>query len=147
MLKATRLISKILPGFFLIVLTGVVGAVLLDVPKFYGLSNRARVINGAVTAKEPENHMSVWFEYNVDGQMFRSAGRAGDIGKSFETIQIGEIVPVYYDPLNPAACTMGKPDRYLESSLFGTGFILVGVTILFLIFMIKRRMNNDDLQA
>src|ERR1044072_589904 len=135
MSKPTRSTLMILPGLFLAIILGVIGAALLDVPKFLRLTRHAQIVDGTVILKERENHMSVWCEYKVDGQMFKSAGRAGDVGKTFEAIQIGEIVPVYYDPMNPAASTIGNPERYLQSSLVGTGVIFIGVTVFFIIFV------------
>jgi hypothetical protein len=116
----------------------VIGAWLLDLPKFYSLTQHGQAAFATVVSKEPENHMSIWFEYRVDGRTYKSAGRAEDIGKSFGEIQIGEDVPVYYDSSNPLSATMGRPEKYFYSSLRGVCFILVGLGGSFIVYVLKR---------
>lgn len=146
MSNAKRLVVTILLGFVLAVLMGVVTAVIIDVPKFYRLTKYAHLVDGTVTSLERENHRAVLVRYKVEGQNFETAGQAESVGKSFETIQIGDIAPVYYDPSNPTTSTLGKPNRYLHSSLMGTGFVFIGVLFSFLLFVIKSRITKNNLR-
>jgi hypothetical protein len=131
--------TAVILGFLLVsVLVTIFGAVLLDVPKFYSLVKNSRSTLGTITAKQPENHMAVQFEYVANGQKFESVGRAEDIGESFNEIQVGREVPISYDSSNPSSATMGEPNRYLYSSLRGTLFIFVGLLICFVLFVLKR---------
>ena len=119
-----------------------IGIVFLDVPKFYSLTKHAVPAYGTVVSKEPSNHMSVWFEYQVDGHGYRSAGTAGDIGRSLGEIEIGEKVPINYDESDPAFAVMGDPHKYLYSSLRGTVFLAIGVIFLSLVYVLKRRWKG-----
>lgn len=115
------------------------GAFLLNVPKYYSLVRHAQPTVGIVKSKERENHMSVWFEYTVDGHLFKSAGRAGDIGRTFDSIQNGEAVTVYYDQSNPASATMGEPSKYLNASIRGTCFIFTGLMLCSLLYELRKK--------
>jgi hypothetical protein len=134
-----RNLTVVILGFVIAnVLLTIVGAVILDVPKFYSLVKNSRSTLGTIISMQPENHMAIQFEYVANGQKFVSVGRAEDIGKSFNEIQVGREVPVSYDSSNPSSATMGEPDRYLYSSLRGTLFIFVGLLICFVLFVLKR---------
>ena len=134
-----RELYKIL-SYLVILIVGmsVIGAWFLDVPKFCSLVLNSVVSQGTVVSKEKENHMSVWFEYKVAGRTFRAAGRAGDIDRTFETIQIGESVPVYYDATNQESATMGDPNKYLRSSIRGTAFIFFSLIVVSLLYLVKQ---------
>lgn len=125
--------------FLVILLITATAALFLDVPKFYSLVRYGRLADGVVISKQRENHMSIFFEYRVDDHFFQSVGRAEDIGKSFDAIQIGEAVPIYYDSTDPASATMGDPNKYLKSSIIGTCFILGGLVLCVLLYALKRR--------
>ena len=108
------------------------------VPRYYSLMRHAQPINATVTSKEPENHMSVWFEYQVDGRTYRGAGRAGDIGETFSSIQTGDQVPIVYDSSDPASAIMGDPQEHLKASLRGVIFISFGLLLMFVIYIWRR---------
>jgi hypothetical protein len=134
-----RNLTVVILGFVIAnVLLTIVGAFILDVPKFYSLVKNSRTTLGTIISTQPENQMAIQFEYVANGQKFVSVGRAEDIGKSFNDIQVGREVPVSYDYSNPSSATMGEPGRYLYSSLRGTLFIFVGLLICFVLFVLKR---------
>jgi hypothetical protein len=137
MLSIQKQITALLIFLIVALLIVGIGAMLLDVPKYYSLVNNARLTTGTVISKEPENHMAIQYEYEANGQRYTSKGRAEDIGKSFETIEIKESVPVYYDMSNPSSASLGEPNRYLSSSLRGTVFISICVALFFFLYVIK----------
>lgn len=145
MLKAGR--SAILLSVFFIVslLLTVVVALSLRVPEYYSLVKNAHPTTGSVTSKERENHMSIRFEYRVGKQVFTSVGVAEDIGRTFESIQLGEVVPIVYDDTDRGFAVMGDPRRRLNSSLRGTGFGFVGLLICFLLFALRQRYRARKL--
>jgi hypothetical protein len=124
--------------FLIAGVVAVIGAMALDVPKFYSLVRNAHCTTGTVVAKQPENHMLVQFKYEVNGEIHTSGGRAEDVGRSFDSVQIGDEVPVYYDTSHPASATMGDPNKYLSAGLRGTAFILIGLTVCFFMYILKR---------
>ena len=79
--------------------------------------------------------MSVWFQYGIGDQVFTSAGRAEDIGRTFDSLQIGETVPISYDSTEQSSAVLGNPEKYLFSSLRGTGYAFVGLLICFLLYV------------
>jgi len=124
--------------FILDVIVTIVGAVMLDLPKFYGLTSNAGRTDGTVTSKERENHMSIRFEYEANGRKFTSLGRAEDLNTTFDQIEVGAHVPVSYDPSNPAFAILGDPRRYFYSSLRGTIFIFTGLIVCTLLYVLTR---------
>src|SRR5437868_14758424 len=71
-----------------------IGLLFLNIPKFYSLVRSGRETTGTVTMKERENHMAIRIAYEVEGQKLFTVGSAGNIGRTFESIEIGEKVPV-----------------------------------------------------
>lgn len=150
MLKAGR--SSILLSVFFVVslLLTVVVALSLRVPKYYSLVRNAHPTTGSVISKERENHMSIWFEYRVGNQFFTSGGVAEDIGRTFDSIQIGEVVPIVYDDTDQGFAVMGNPRRHLNASLRGTGFGFIGLLICTLLLALRQRYRarklNEDIR-
>lgn len=135
--SSRKIIRKFLGILFVGFILGAIGAFLLSVPRYYSLVRRAQPALGTVKSKERENHMAVWFEYAVDERLYQSAGRAEDVGKSFDAIQVGEAVQVYFDSSNPSSATIGDPSRYLYSSIRGTLFVIVGYVFCILIYFLR----------
>ena len=127
-----------------IVLIGVtmLAAILLDFPKFYSLANHARSATAKVTSKERANHMSIRFQYEVDDQIFSSVGRGEDIGKTFETVEVGDMVPIVYDTSNPQSSVMGEPEKYLYGSIRGIAFIFLGLSVCLLWYLFRLRLRK-----
>ncbi len=138
MAKSKNFIIVLLAFFFVLFLT-MITAMLIGLPRFYSLVHNARYATGVVVSKERENHMSIWFQYPVEGQIFRSAGQAEDLERAFDGIQIGETIPVSYDSTNYGSAVMGRaPEKYMYSSLRGTGFAFVSLIVCFSLYALKR---------
>ena len=105
MAKSKNFIIMLVAFFFVLFLT-MITAMLIGLPRFYSLAGNAHYSTGVVVAKEPENHMSVWFQYTVEGQIFRLAGQAKDLERPFDGIQIGETIPISYDSTNYGSAVM-----------------------------------------
>jgi len=142
MTKSRKTIASLLVIIMGASLVAAISGWLIGVPRYYSLTRNARLANGTVTSKEPGNHMSVWYEYKVDGRTYRSAGSAEDIGKTFDAIQVGEQISVYYDQSNPASALSGDPQKYLYESLEGVCFVFFGVIILVSIYFLKRGVSG-----
>lgn len=85
--------------------------------------------------------MYISFKYEVSNQVFKSGGHAEDIGKIFESIQLNEKVPVWYDPANPEIATLGNPDKQLKSSGLGILFVSLIPILFFVSYKFKKKFG------
>ena len=136
--KITRVASIII---LITIMAAVIGAMLFDFPKYYQLSRYGIETQGTIISKEKENHMYISFNYEVRNQIFKSGGRAEDIGKNFESVQLNEKVQVYYDPNNPEIATLGNPSKQLKSSIFGICFVSIIPTLFLVGYELKKRFK------
>jgi hypothetical protein len=88
--------------------------------------------SGLVIAKEPKNHRSIRYEYNVDGTRYEDSMTAGwmDI-PPLDEIRIGQAVVVTYWPDHPSVSTPGNPHTLSEYWLGP----LVGAPLVFAFFL------------
>ena len=126
---------------FVLILLGTTGltAYLVDLPKFYSLNQNVRSGTGKVISKERANHMSIGFQYQVDDQVFSSIGNAGDIGRTFDSVEVGDSLPISYDTSNPQSAVIGQPQKYLFSAIRGMVFVFLGLCISLFWYLIKGR--------
>ena len=68
-----------------------------------------QMILGTIGQKFPDSHLSFSFSYKVDGQEHEGSGYAGQIGRSFDSIQSGDNVIVFYNRRHPASYTLDTP--------------------------------------
>ncbi len=119
----------------------IVGVYLSNLPKYYRLSENAVETQGKVISKESHAHIS--FEYQVNNQKFKSGGRTSFINKDFESVQLNDMVSVYYDPSAPEDAILGSPDEHLKSGFVETGVITFIPILLFGIYKIKSIANAE----
>jgi hypothetical protein len=74
---------------------------------------------GRITAKEPVNHHSIRYAFSVGGQQFTGAQMAGIVGIPFDSVTVGDAVPVVYDPRNPTKSFPGDPSALLSWCYIG----------------------------
>jgi hypothetical protein len=88
----------------------------VNVPRLYSLTRRGAATCGSVTALEPNNHQTVRYSYQVNGQTYAGAQQGTDIGvlKTFSS-QCEEFV--HYLPENPAISCFGDPAPMLSNEL------------------------------
>jgi hypothetical protein len=120
-----------------VLLTTIVGGLALNVPRDYSLVTNARTTIGIVVSKDSKQHRTVYFDYQVNGQTFRSGGSAEDAGTSFEAMEIGQTVPVTYDATNYSSALIGLPNKHLNDGLRLLGFQFLMVTFTFVGLAIK----------
>ena len=142
MVKSKNLILLIVFAT-LALLTTVFWAMAIRLPAAYSLVQNGQSAMGTVVSLERENHRSVRFQYQVDGQSFTSLGSAENIGRTFELMQIGETVPITYDATDHGSAVMGPPERFLYDGLRGIGFAFIGLTVSFLLYLWKRRVSKS----
>jgi hypothetical protein len=109
----------------------------LDGVKYLRLAKLSRETRGSVISKEPDNHFFIRYSYQVDGQAYQGIGSAGRGNPSFEDLNLGDPVRVYYDPENPNSSLLGNPSQQFASisrgviftTLLGPSFCLLGLYI------------------
>jgi hypothetical protein len=81
--------------------------------------------SGTVTAKEPNNHQSIRYEYSVGSTRYTGISAAGFGGlPPFDQIRVGDQIPVSFLPQRPTISLPGDPrDVYMSWS--GLLFIVV----------------------
>ena len=113
-------------------------------PDTYRLMKTGLTIRGEVTNKQAANHQTVNYSFVVDGKTYTWGGHAGDIGKEFSQISIGQQVPVTYEPDNPTNSCLGDPDVIfypdLRLSIFASLFPTV--MLIFLAFKYIPELKN-----
>jgi hypothetical protein len=112
-----------------------------------GLNEYTSPIYGKVTAKEPENHAAVHFNYEVDGKKYDGSGQAGRGNPAFDQLQIGQSIVVFYNPKNPEKAILGYPQLYAQSDYFGvlfvaTTFSSVIIVPLILIYVLYQKTKR-----
>lgn len=125
-----------------ILIAMIAGAVFLEVPKYYRLSRSGRETIGKVVSKEREKHNTINLQYSVEGRTFESGGFAEAVGRSFDTLSVGDQVVIYYDPDDPGKSTLGDPVGYLKTSLRGTLFISFIPLLAYISYKVKTRSKR-----
>jgi len=120
------------------------GALLLEVPKYYRLDEHGIKLSGRIIELQLLNHASVRYEYEVDSRPYTGIGHAGDIGSTFDDLRPGESVSVFYDPQRPEFSCLGEPRQHLNSLLRGTGLISTFPTLFFLAVKIRGVLRRSQ---
>lgn len=106
----------------------------LDGVKYFRLAKLGSETRGSVISKEPDNHFFIRYSYQVDGQAYQGIGSAGRGNPSFEDLNLGDPVRVYYDPKDPRSSLLGDASQQFASisrgvmfaTLIGPSFCLLG---------------------
>jgi len=122
----------------------VIGLNITDRAKYQALSNGSGVY-GNVASKEPSNHQIIRYTFQVNGQSYNGVGHGGHGNPSFDNLNVGDRVIVFYDPANPTLSCMGYPQSQARVWLGGIIFLVifvplwpVAMTILILVIVSKR---------
>lgn len=92
-----------------------------------------RRTEGWVTLKEPDNHQNVHYTFIVNSQTYTGIGHGRQGGlPDFEQVQVGQKVPVVYDPADPNVSSMGDPGKLLRSG----NFLTIAIAITFPAFIL-----------
>jgi hypothetical protein len=102
----------------------------LDWRKWHGLSARAVETKGRVTAKEPENHNFIRYSYQVGQQNYEGLGSVGGANPTFEHLNIGDLITVFYDSDDPETSIAGDAHAQSSSIVMAVVFgVIVGPPI------------------
>lgn len=93
-------------------------------------------IYARVVAKEPENHQTIRYVFDLNGVEYTGSGAAGAGNPSFQEIQIGDDVVVFYNPSNPQESILGNPWEDLGAQYTGIMFSTIVFPILPMAFLL-----------
>jgi hypothetical protein len=103
----------------------VIGMIATDWREYYELSERGIKAEGRVVAKEPENHKFIRYSYEAGEQTYSGIGSAGRGNHSFEDLNIGDPLVVFYDSDAPSISCLGYPSSHLRDSTAGIMFLVL----------------------
>ena len=122
---------------FLTIGCAIGGAGVLNLRKFYELSERGVPVQGQITSTEPENHGAIHYSYSVKQQRYSGIGGAEDMRRKFDEVTVGDTVPVVYNPADPESSCLGDADKQFTSLTHGFFFISLFPTFTFLVYYLK----------
>jgi hypothetical protein len=67
-----------------------------------------------------------------------------NIGKSFESVQLNEIVPVFYNPAAPEESCLCNPNEQLSSSIEETCVVSIIPILLFFSYLIQNAIKKKS---
>lgn len=120
----------------------------LGIERLDALANFGKTIEGVVAAKQPEQHRTIIYYYNVDGIQYTGAGGGGNGNPDFDDLHIGDKVIIKCDELFPLNSYMGLP-QYQAQSNRGLAYIASFIITLVLvgqalgIFLIVRYIKRS----
>jgi Protein of unknown function (DUF3592) len=142
------LTSKILiclgVGVLFVAIALIVALNITDRSKYQTLSQGVGVY-GTVASKDAANHQIVRYTFQVGAQSYDGVGHGGHGNPSFDNLNVGDRVVVFYDPNNPTLSCMGYPQSQARVNNAGIMFMVIAVplwpvamTILILVIVSKR---------
>ncbi len=117
----------------------VIGAGLTDVYGLLRLIRLGQPTTGIIVEKERENHQNITFEYKVGEQNYLSIAHAGDFARTFDSVQLGEVIQVVYDPSQPSRVVAGNPSSYLWSNVRLSLIFAFIPMLLFAVYVWKKK--------
>lgn len=103
---------------------------------------------GVIIEKNRENHQRIRYNFSVNSIKYTWGGFAGDLGKGFDQISVGETVLVTYEKENPQNSVLGNPENTfypnLRLSIFISLFPTIAGAILGITYLIKNAPPLDD---
>lgn len=115
------------------------GARMLGVYEYYRLTDFGVMTEGTIIGLTPKQHSSVTYSYQVEQNLYRGGGFAGNINANIEDLREGQKVTVFYDSENPQNSCLGEPSGQYHSLLRGTALI-AGIPSFFVLSIIIRRV-------
>jgi hypothetical protein len=96
------------------------------------IAGREQTTYGIIRTHEPANHNRFGYEFSVNGKSYSGS----DIpARGYE---IGQRVPVYYDPLDPTMSSLDSFAGPADQSLGGALLCAVGTTAVAVIIFVRR---------
>jgi hypothetical protein len=128
----------------IIIITMIVTAVVisfilgtLNWKRYWDLSRVGLATEGHVIAKEPDNHMSVRYTYQANGETLVGAQ---SVGRSINGFNLGDPVKIYYLPSDPSVSCFCDPRSKLTSETLAI-FLAALATSAFVAVMLNRKLR------
>ena len=115
-----------------------IGVRVTDWPMYRGLDRRGVQTRGRVVAKEPHNHRSIRYSYVVGGLTYSGSGHSQGGNPSFEQLEEGDPLVVFYDADSPGISCLGYPGDHLRSATAGVIFLTLVPTLFALVSLYKK---------
>ena len=115
-------------------------------------SENGVAVYGEVTGKDPADHQRVEYSYHVDGVSYHGKGQGGSGNPSFQDLQIGQQVVVFYDPARKESSFLGYPQIDLKRNeqfawaitiFFPVFPTLIAIGVSLLIWSIEKRSKRE----
>ena len=129
---------------FLTIACAIGGAAILNLRKFYVLSERGVSAQGQITRTEPENHGAIHYSFAVMQQTYSGIGSAGNMHRKFDEVTVGDTVPVVYDPADPESSCLGDANKQLTSLTHGVVFISLFPSFTFFVYYVKKGIKKTS---
>lgn len=129
------ILTLVLVWLFLLFVGSGIASLVFDQGRLQNLAEHGTNVWGVVLAKEPDNHNTIRYSFEVNGNIYTGMGSGGRGNPDFGQIQIGQKVIVSYDSNNPENSYLGYPEVAVESqrsliSLFGFAFATLTIVSL-----------------
>ena len=129
-MNSKAVISTFFIWLALALILAAIGVVAVNWSKWHGLAKRGVETKGRVVGKEPENHKFIRYSYEVNQQTYSGLGSAGRGNPTFEQLNIGDKVTVFYDPADPNESILGNPQEQANSVTVGVLFLAIGGSLV-----------------
>jgi hypothetical protein len=117
----------------------------INLPRELELARGFGTATGTVTAKQPENHATVRYEYSVASQAYSGVATfLGPPNPPFQQLQVGRDVTVYYGLADPSKSALEDPRSLVLNELvsIAAAAILGPTALLAFIALSPRRRRR-----
>jgi hypothetical protein len=114
------------------------------VAETYRLLRSGVETNGVITDKMRQNHQRIQYSFKVDEKKYSFSGFAGDLGKDFDQISIGEKVKVIYESTNPSNSCLGNCENIFYAELRFVVFLALIPTIAIILLQVSYLLKEIE---
>jgi hypothetical protein len=110
----------------------------INLPKYLPLAQRGLRTNGVVSAKEPANHQTIHYTYEVGGLSYSGSSSHTGGNPDFKRLSVGDSVLVTYDEWSPQVSVLGDAKLLLRDEEVSVGMVAVLFpTIIVIVLYVK----------
>jgi hypothetical protein len=110
----------------------------LNVPHLEHLTTRGVQTQATVTELTPKEHLTLRYEYQVDGKKFEQQGAPWRPNPPLDEIKVGDSLVIYYDPVYPSVSVLGDPKPMLTNELVSVGMAVLLMPTFIVLTLILR---------
>jgi hypothetical protein len=118
----------------------------LNLPRFYRLTKHGVLGQASAVRLAPENHCTVYYQYQVGGRTYHSQGQSWMPNPPLGDIAVGQKLVIYYDPENPSVAVLGNPKSMLKNEVISVGLATIAFPT-FIVLAIARRKSSTRLKT